>query len=155
MYRQSKKNLLNGNISSIHLYNIVNFGLLTAEICWWVWGTPANFNGFRVLASLLQRRRSSKGNQTLHDVWPSPGLVQDIYIFRGSCSLTEFYPVQYSLYVQVFRSPILEALLHGTRAAAFSQTLWHGTRNGITDFFAEGATYIQLAGHHIGHRPMF
>ena len=25
-----------------------NFGSLTAEICWWVWGTPANFNGFRV-----------------------------------------------------------------------------------------------------------
>jgi len=28
--------------------NMVNFGLLTAEICWRVWGTPANFNGFRV-----------------------------------------------------------------------------------------------------------
>ena len=32
---------------------MVNFGLLTAEICWRVWGTPANFNGFRVLAALL------------------------------------------------------------------------------------------------------
>jgi len=31
----------------------VNFGLLTAEICWRVWGTPADFNGFRVLAALL------------------------------------------------------------------------------------------------------
>jgi len=31
----------------------VNFGQLTAEICWRVWGTPANFNGFRVLAALL------------------------------------------------------------------------------------------------------
>jgi len=31
----------------------VNFGPLTAEICWRVWGTPANFNGFRVLAALL------------------------------------------------------------------------------------------------------
>jgi len=26
---------------------------LTAEICWRVWGTPANVNGFRVLAALL------------------------------------------------------------------------------------------------------
>jgi len=26
---------------------------LAAEICWLVWGTPANFNGFRVLAALL------------------------------------------------------------------------------------------------------
>jgi len=31
---------------------MVNFGLLTAEICCRVWGTPANFNGFRVLAAL-------------------------------------------------------------------------------------------------------
>jgi len=27
---------------------MVNFGLLTAEIGWSVWGTPENFNGFRV-----------------------------------------------------------------------------------------------------------
>jgi len=33
--------------------NMVNFGLLAAEICWPVWGTPANFNGFRVWAALL------------------------------------------------------------------------------------------------------
>jgi len=32
---------------------VVNFSLLTAEIRWRVWGTPANFNGFRVLAALL------------------------------------------------------------------------------------------------------
>jgi len=44
-------------------HNMVNFVPLTAEICWRVWGTPANFNGFRVLAALLQRhsqRRSTK-----------------------------------------------------------------------------------------------
>jgi len=33
--------------------NMVNFGLRTAEICWQVWGTPANFNGFCDLAALL------------------------------------------------------------------------------------------------------
>jgi len=53
IYRQSEKNFLNSNISSICLRNMVNFGSLTAEICWQVWGTPANFNGFRVLAALL------------------------------------------------------------------------------------------------------
>ena len=58
MYRQSEKNLLNSNTSSIRPDNMVNFGLLTAEIDLRVWGTQANFNGFRVLASLLQRRRS-------------------------------------------------------------------------------------------------
>jgi len=34
---------------------MVNFGLLAAEIVSLVWGTPANFNGFRVLAALLHR----------------------------------------------------------------------------------------------------
>ena len=32
---------------------MVNSGPLAAEICWRVWGTPENFNGFRVLAALL------------------------------------------------------------------------------------------------------
>jgi len=32
---------------------MVNFGPLAAEIGLPVWGTPANFNGFRVLAALL------------------------------------------------------------------------------------------------------
>jgi len=34
-------------------YNMVNFGVLAAEIVSLVWGTPANFNLFRVLAALL------------------------------------------------------------------------------------------------------
>jgi len=81
--------------------------LLAAEIVSLVWGTPANFNGFRVLASLLQLRRSTEANQTLHNVWPLPGLVDYIYIFGGCCSVTEFCQVQNSLcVVQVFRSPI-------------------------------------------------
>ena len=33
--------------------NMVNFGLLAAEIRWRVWGTPANFNGFCVFIALL------------------------------------------------------------------------------------------------------
>ena len=48
-----KKNLLNIDTSSIRPHNMVSFGLLTAEIRWRVWSTPANFNGFRVLAALL------------------------------------------------------------------------------------------------------
>jgi len=34
-------------------HNMVNFGPLASEIDPVVWGTPANFNGFRVLAALL------------------------------------------------------------------------------------------------------
>jgi len=48
-----KKNLLSSNISFTYPYNMVNFGLLTAEIVSLVWGTTTNFNGFRVLAALL------------------------------------------------------------------------------------------------------
>ena len=33
---------------------MLNFGLLAAEIVSLVWGTPANFNGFRILAALLR-----------------------------------------------------------------------------------------------------
>jgi len=60
---------------------MVNFGPLNAEIGWRVWGTPLNFNGFRVFASSFSR-----------------------------------YDQQHS---------------------------------------TEGVTYIQLGGHHAGHRPTF
>jgi len=109
------KKMLNSNISSTCPHNMVNFGLLTAEICWRVLGTPANFNGFHVLASLLQRRPSTRVNQTLHDVWPSPGLVEQ----RASANVCG----------------IIQRMELRT--------------------FAEGAIYIQLDGHHVGHRPIF
>ena len=48
-----KKNLLSKNTSTRCPYNRVNFSPLAAEILSLVWGTPANFNGFRVLAALL------------------------------------------------------------------------------------------------------
>jgi len=85
-------------------HNSLNCGLLTAEICWRVWGNPANFNGFRVLALLLQRRRSTEVNQTLHYVRPSPGLIHCIYYiytFGSSCRLTEFCHVQNSLCIHL------------------------------------------------------
>jgi len=103
----------------------------------WDWlaslGYPAHFNGFRILASLLQLRRSLEANQTLHDVWPSPRLVHYVHIFVGFCPLAEFCRVQNSLCIQVLHSRILTALLHGTPAVGMSQTLRHGTRNGITE----------------------
>jgi len=59
------KKLLNINTSSICPHNMVNFGPITAEICWRVWGTPANFNGFRVLAALLHGTPAVGVSQTL------------------------------------------------------------------------------------------
>jgi len=46
-------------------YNMVNFGPLAAEIGSLVWGTPANFNGFRVLAVLLHGTLVVGVSQTL------------------------------------------------------------------------------------------
>jgi len=49
-----KKCLLSNNISSTCPHNMVNCGPLAAEIGSGVWGTPTDFNGFRVLAALLR-----------------------------------------------------------------------------------------------------
>jgi len=46
-------------------HNMVNFGPRAAEIGSVVWGTQANFNGFRVLASLLHGIRVLGASQTL------------------------------------------------------------------------------------------
>jgi len=139
MYRQSEKqNLLNSNISSTCPHNMVNFGPLAAKIGLPVWSTPTNFNGFRILALLLCRCCSVEVNQTLHDVWPSPPLLHCTYIFWGSCSLTEFCQAQNSLCVQVLHSPVLAALLHGSRAVGVSKTLLRGI-------------FTQHGGHPIWH----
>ena len=73
------KKWLTTNISPTCSHNVVDVSPLTAEICWRDLGIPANFNGFRVLVSLLHRNRSAEVSKTLPDVWPSPGLVHYIY----------------------------------------------------------------------------
>jgi len=44
---------------------MANFGPLTADIGSVVWGTPANFNGFRILAALLHATLVVGVSQTL------------------------------------------------------------------------------------------
>ena len=107
MHRQSKKNLflslLYSNISTCP-HNMVNLGPLMAEICWRVWGTPANFNGFaswlRYCTDVAQRRSTKLCRMFGHLLgWYT------IYTFLGILPLTEFCQVQNSLCVQVSRSP--------------------------------------------------
>jgi len=50
---------------SSHMVNYGDYGLLTAEICSEVWGTPVDFNGFRVLAALLHGTLVVGVSQTL------------------------------------------------------------------------------------------
>jgi len=73
-----EKNLLNSNISFTCLHNMVNFSPLAVGICWRVWGTPANFNGFCVLAALLHGTLVVDVSQTLWR-WTEG----DAYIRRG------------------------------------------------------------------------
>jgi len=61
----NQKKPVNIDTFSTRPRNMVNFGLLTAEICWRVWLTPANFNGFRVVAALLHGTLVLGVSQTL------------------------------------------------------------------------------------------
>jgi len=136
-----KKNLLDSNIPSICSYNMVNFVPLLAEIGFSVCGTSANFNGFRVLPSLLQRRRSPEVNQTLHDVWPSPGLVHYIYIFGGCWPLTQFCK-----YWQRYCTALQQRV---------SAKLWSVVQGMELPNFCRGRHLVRLCGHHVGHCPTF
>jgi len=60
-----KKILLSSNIFFTCPHNVLNFGPLAAEIILLVWGTPANFNGLRVLAALLHGTLVVGVSQTL------------------------------------------------------------------------------------------
>jgi len=49
-----KKNLLSSNMPYTCPHNMAYFAPLADEIDPVVWGTPANFNGFGILAALLR-----------------------------------------------------------------------------------------------------
>ena len=97
--------MLSSYISSTCPHNMANFGPLAAEIVSLVWGTPANFNGFRVLTALLHGtlvvgvsqtlRRCTEGatciRQSSHHVghWPTFWLgIHCRYYISRFCSVT-------------------------------------------------------------------
>ena len=136
----NRKYLLNSNIASTCPHNMANVGLLPAEISSLVWGTTANFNGFRFLASLLQRHRSTKANQTLYDVWPSPGTL---YIhFRGLLSRNGILPgAKFTL------RPSLALSYIGSVTARHSSS---GRQPNVA-----ALSRGRQGGHHVGHWPTF
>ena len=101
MYRQSEKNLLSSNISSTCPHNTVKFDPLVAEIFSLVWGTPGNFNGFRILAALLhgtlvvgiiQTVALNRGRHLYSARRPSSWLLAHILVLF----LSIFFPRQFS-----------------------------------------------------------
>ena len=93
MYRQSEKNVLSSNIFSTCPHNMVNFGPPPAEIVSLVWGTPGNFNGFRILAALLHGTlvvgvsQTAALNRGSHHVghWPTFLVVNYFYRYVEIC----------------------------------------------------------------------
>jgi len=75
-----------------------------------------------------------------------------IYIF-GALAPNEICQLQNSLYIQVLRSPILPALLHGTEAVAISQTFHHGTWNRITQLLQRAPLIFGWAAITLGIGP--
>jgi len=129
-----KKNLLNSNMSSTCPHNMANFGPLTAETGWWIWGTQQISTGFTsclCYCSDVAQRKSTK-------LCTMFGHLLGWYTIYTSCPLMKFCPVQNSLYIQVLYSPVLAALRHQPNFAA-----WYKEWNYWT--FAEGATYIRRA----------
>jgi len=118
------KNLLNSNISSTCPHNMVNFDPLTAKICWWVLGTTANFNGFRVLYIHFWGLLAPNGMLPAAKFTLCPSLM---YSYIGSVTAW-----------------------HSSSGHQPNFAAWYKEQNYGT--FAEGATYIRQGGHHIGHR---
>jgi len=52
-------------MSSRCFHNVVNFGLLAAEICWRLWGTLQISKEFRVMAALLHGSQVVGVSETL------------------------------------------------------------------------------------------
>jgi len=133
------KNLLSSNMSSTCPRNMVNFGPLAAEICWRVWGTPANFNGFaswQQYCSDVAQRRPTK----LCTMFGCVLRCYTIYTFPGALApLTEFF---------YFTSK--SCILLYCQRYCTAADVRRGTRNYRT--YVECATYILHGGHHVGHR---
>jgi len=111
-----KNNWLNSNISSTSFHSMTNFGPLTTEIGWRVWASqqistyfPTSLNGGQ-----------PKFARCLAVSWDDVPCIHFKFFFGGGGSfpLTGFCQVQNSLCVQVLRSLMLSALLHGARAVA-------------------------------------
>ena len=132
---------------------MVNFGPLTAEIGLPVWGTPANFNEFRILTSLLHRRCSLEVNQTLHIFgrllgWYIIYTFLGAFAFNGILPAAKFCQLQNSLYVQVLCSPILASLLHSTPATGVSQTVtWYKESQRAQPIFGWAAIMLGIVPH--------
>ena len=112
------KNLLNSNISPTCRHNMVNFGPLAAEICWWDWGTPANLNRFCVLVALLHGTLVVGISQTLQH-WTEGAT----YIWQGGHHVGHWPTFLVWSYIRISLSVIMVALCNRADHYIFSPNL--------------------------------
>jgi len=116
-------------------------------------GHPSKFQRVSRLA-FVTAATSLTGNEPNFARCLAVSWAATLYIhFWRLLSLTEFCPVQNWVYVQVLRSGILAVLLHGTPAAGVSQTLWSGTKNGITELSQTAPPIFDRAAITLGIGP--
>ena len=106
------------------------------------WGHPSKFQRVS-LVGFVTTATSLSGGQPNFARCLAISWASTLYIhYLGHLPRAEFCQVQNSLYVEVLRSPMLAALLHGTPAAGVSQTLRRGTWNGITELSQRDHLYL-------------
>jgi len=158
MYRQSQKNLLNSNISSTCSHNMVNVGPLTADTGWRLWGTPANFNGVRVLASLLQlsvaQRKSTKLCTTFGRLlgWYTIYNFSEAYARNAilPCAIFTLRPSRVFLFSQRYCTALEQWALAKLCSIVQGMGLW---KFRSSSFSTEEATYIPRAAIRLGIGP--
>jgi len=142
---------------------MVNFGPLTAEIRSGVWGTPANFNRFHVLAALLHGTIVVSINQTAAlNRWrqlcsvgrPSRWALARILVLTGSGeALVTHTRAQTTALRPLFRDylgePVPEEIFFWT-----FMVQWN-IREADTPTIRVGATPSRVIRDHLHHRPIF
>jgi len=141
---RNRKKVLNSNTSSICPHNMLNFSPLTAEICSLFWGIQQIWTGFaswsRYCTDVAQRRSTN-----LCTMFGRLLGWYAIYTLAGDLAPTEFWQVQKSLCVQILLSPILAALLQGTRAVVVSQALRRSAESATWPVFGRAAITLGIA----------
>jgi len=128
-----KKNLLNSNTPSTCSHNMANLRPTNSWDHFRSLRHPSKFQQVSRLA-FVTAVTSLTGGQPNFVQCLAVSCTGTLYIhFQGLLSSNGILPALKFTLIQVLHSPILAALLHGTQAAAISQTLWPGTRNGITE----------------------
>jgi len=132
MYRQPEKKPVKRQYL-LHMSS--QYGELRLTRGWDLFASLGHPSKFQPVSRLgfVTAATSLTGGQPNFAWWVAVSWVGTLCIhFWGLLPLTEF--CQMLIYcVQILRSPTLAVWLHGTRVASVSQTLWRGTRNGITE----------------------